>query len=329
MTDELAPPGDPVPDDGYRWWYLDGTSDDGRHAVTAIVFIGSVFSPWYALARRRRATPALAHCAVNVALYGPAARWCMTERGASAVRADASSLAIGPTRLDIGEARWRLDVDERSAPYGRALRGTIEVDAGREPQVPSAALDAGGLHHWQPIRPQTRIRVSMRDPALSWEGSAYVDTNRGAVPLERTFTTWHWSRAHAPDGSTLVRYDVLERSGASGSRTLSIGADGALGEGPAGAAHDLGPTRWFRMPRPTRLRDGARVEALRTFEDAPFYSRSHFLERANGTTHSVVHESLDMTRFTNPLVQCLLPVRTPRRFGAGAAPRAPGSPASP
>ena len=205
-------PATPVPDDGYRWWYLDGTSDDRRHAVTAIVFIGSVFSPWYALARRRRATPALAHCAVNVALYGPAARWCMTERGASAVRADASSLAIGPTRLDIGEARWRLDVDERSAPYGRALRGTIEVDAGREPQVPSAALDAGGLHHWQPIRPQTRIRVSMRDPALSWEGSAYVDTNRGAVPLERTFTTWHWSRAHAaPDGSTLVRYDVLER----------------------------------------------------------------------------------------------------------------------
>ena len=42
-----------VPSDGYRWWYLDAFSDDGKAALTIIVFIGSVFSPYYYSARRR------------------------------------------------------------------------------------------------------------------------------------------------------------------------------------------------------------------------------------------------------------------------------------
>jgi len=315
--DVLAPPDDPVPDDGYRWWYLDATSDDGRHALTAIVFIGSVFSPWYALARRRGPVSPREHVAVNVALYGPKARWAMTERGASSMRADATSLAIGPSRLDIGEHGWRLAIDEREAPFGRRLRGTIEVEAGH-PRVPAMTLDARGEHHWQPVRPRTRLAVTMSEPDLSWEGPAYADTNRGDVPLERTFATWHWSRSHAPDGSTLIRYDVIERGGERSSRTLAVDADGSLSAGPEGLPHELAATRWFRMARPTRLRRDACAESLETYEDTPFYSRSHFVERIGSEHHSVVHESLDMGRFTHPAVQCLLPFRTPRntRFGA-------------
>ena len=45
--DQAVPPG------GYAWWYVDALSDDGRHALTIIAFIGSVFSPYYAAARRR------------------------------------------------------------------------------------------------------------------------------------------------------------------------------------------------------------------------------------------------------------------------------------
>ena len=37
----------PVPDSGYRWWYVDGFSECGRFGVTVIAFIGSVFSPYY------------------------------------------------------------------------------------------------------------------------------------------------------------------------------------------------------------------------------------------------------------------------------------------
>mgnify|MGYP001372749352 CR=1 FL=1 len=43
----------PVTPGGYHWWYLDAMSDDGEHALTVIVFVGSVFSPYYAAARRR------------------------------------------------------------------------------------------------------------------------------------------------------------------------------------------------------------------------------------------------------------------------------------
>ena len=57
-----------------RWWYLDALSDDGRHGLTVIAFIGSVFSPYYALARRRGAGDPLDHCALNVALYGAGGR---------------------------------------------------------------------------------------------------------------------------------------------------------------------------------------------------------------------------------------------------------------
>ena len=35
----------PVPPGGYAWWYVDALSDDGRHGLTVIAFVGSVFSP--------------------------------------------------------------------------------------------------------------------------------------------------------------------------------------------------------------------------------------------------------------------------------------------
>ena len=152
----------------------------------------------------------------------------------------------------------------------------------------------------------------MSEPDLAWDGIAYVDTKRGAVPLEDSFRTWHWSRAHAADGSTLVRYDVIERDGTEGARTLRIDAGGRIDEVDPGLAHELPATRWFRMPRPTRLRDGGRADALETLENAPFYSRSRLTERVGSEAFSAVHESLDMDRFVHPLVQCLLPFRTPR-----------------
>ena len=47
----------PVAPGGYAWWYVDALSDDGRHGLTIIAFIGSVFSPYYAWAAARHADP--------------------------------------------------------------------------------------------------------------------------------------------------------------------------------------------------------------------------------------------------------------------------------
>ena len=92
----------PVPDGGYVWWYIDALSDDGEHGLTLIAFIGSVFSPYYASARRRGRSDPMNHCALNVALYGPrASRWAMTERGGARVAREASALGIGPSALAV------------------------------------------------------------------------------------------------------------------------------------------------------------------------------------------------------------------------------------
>ena len=92
-----------VPSGGYRWWYLDGLSDDGRHGLTIIGFVGSVFSPYYALARRRGGADPANHCALNVALYGDGGhRWSMTERGRRSISRSASALRHRPQRHALG-----------------------------------------------------------------------------------------------------------------------------------------------------------------------------------------------------------------------------------
>ncbi|MEQ8516068.1 MAG: hypothetical protein RIC38_10725, partial [Chromatocurvus sp.] len=72
-----------VGSNGYQWWYIDALSDDGRFGLTIIVFVGSVFSPYYAAARRRGPTDPGNHCAINAVLYNPGGRkvWALTERG--------------------------------------------------------------------------------------------------------------------------------------------------------------------------------------------------------------------------------------------------------
>ena len=45
MKRPLVNPYSHVRPGGYAWWYFDAVSDDGTRALTAIFFIGSVFSP--------------------------------------------------------------------------------------------------------------------------------------------------------------------------------------------------------------------------------------------------------------------------------------------
>jgi carotenoid 1,2-hydratase len=297
---------------GYTWWYVDAISDDGQHGLTIIAFLGSVFSPYYK--KSGRGDP-LAHCSLNVALYGPQHRWVMTERGRNAVERDASNLVIGPScvrwdgealTIDIVEGDTRLFV-----PWQRKVMGRVRVFPEALNRV-AFALDGKESHIWHCLAPRARIEVAMTAPGLSWSGKAYLDHNRGSEPLETGFNTWHWSRAHLSEGA-LVCYEGERGDGSLFASALRFGADGVPEPVDLPPIAHLPPSKW-RVDRRTRSDIGV-AEVRRTWEDTPFYARSELASRFLGEEVVTVQESLDMQRFSSPLVQFMLPYRMPRRKG--------------
>jgi carotenoid 1,2-hydratase len=287
-------------------------SDDGHTGLVIIAFIGSVFSPYYAAARRRGAGDPLDHCALNVALYRPGGnRWSMTERRRRAVQRTANTLAIGPSSMSWNGQDLSISISEMTVPLPSRLRGQVRV-------FPTAladrsfALDVDGKHRWQPIAPSARIEVALETPALRWSGTGYFDSNHGDRPLEADFSRWNWSRASVGD-RTAVLYDVIRRD----ADPLSL----ALNFDRHGQAHDFAPPPEVRLPRTTwqvdratRVDNGGDATIVRTLEDAPFYARSTVATRLLGEPTVAVHESLSLERFSARWVQTLLPFRMPRMW---------------
>jgi len=270
-----------------------------------------VFSPYYALARRRgRAEPAN-FCALNVALYGPRHhRWAMTERSGTAVERGPAHFAIGPSAL-----RWAeddslvIDIDEVTVPWPGRLRGRVRVHP-RSLPTPRYALDRAGLHHWQPIAPDAAVEVTLERPALSWSGRGYLDSNQGSEPLEDGFARWHWSRA-AMGNATVLLYDAEERDGTRRTMALRVHPSSGIEELDPLAPARL-PTTFWRIDRETRDDSGETARVMRTLEDTPFYARSLIESRVQGEKVTAVHESLSLDRFRRPWVQLILPFRMPR-----------------
>lgn len=299
-------------------------SDDGRHALVAIVFIGSVFSPYYAWARGRArgrlgaCAPADQHVAVNVALYrtdgGPGARWAMTERGAAALSRSASQLSIGPSSLRWDGSTLLLQLDEWTVPWPRRLRGTVRLHPLAPGSAAPFALDADGQHQWWPIAPCARVEVDLADPAWRWRGNGYLDSNRGDVPLEDTFVDWQWARAALDRRHSAVVYDAHERAGTSTRLALCFDARSGCQGFEAPPLQALPGSGW-RVPRAIRSGPGAAPVLRQTLEDAPFYARSLVQARWLGQPVLAMHESLRLDRFVLPWVQAMLPFRMPRRAG--------------
>lgn len=271
-----------------------------------------MFSPYYRRARGRGAGDPLAHCALNVALYGASGPgWALTERPPQAVRRSATELVLGPSSLRWEGDVLRIEIDEVTVPWPRRLRGTVRVEPLFFGQR-RLALDPTGTHRWWPVAPLAQVTVELTRPDLRWSGRGYLDSNEGDAALEDGFTNWDWSRAETGDGTTIL-YDAHWRGG--GGRTIALTCHPTRGieEITPPPPVRLSPTRW-RLPRTTRSEAPEAVRIAASWEDGPFYARSLLATHLLGAPAMGVHESLSLDRFVQPVVQLMIPFRMPRAW---------------
>lgn len=283
-------------------------SDDGQSGITIIAFIGSVFSPYYALARRKGPIDPLNHCAINVAVYAKGAnRWAMTERSREAVSRTLNLFTVGPSSFSWDGKCLTIRLDEIAVPIPRRVRGIVRV-------VPTAVtsqafmLNENGNHRWWPIAPCARVQVELDRPHLRWQGDGYFDMNRGDKPIEDGFTRWQWSRGATRDGA-IILYEALRRDGSRADLAMTFDPQGSMQAFERPPLQPLKRTGW-RIERAVRSEEQASV--FRTLEDAPFYARSVVSTRLLGEPVTLMHESLSLDRFRLPVVQAMLPFRMPR-----------------
>jgi carotenoid 1,2-hydratase len=319
----------PVAPGGYAWWYLDGVSDDGNLGFTVILFVGSVFSPRYARARKRAsdARPAdpECHCAVNIAIYAGTQRahvWALTEH-ADFFR-DREHLRVGASTL-----RWQADgallveFDERRTKFfgrrGAPLRGRVLLRPAAMfgPRIELDSWRAQPRHRWYPVAPHARVDFELDTPALQFSGSGYHDVNEGDEALEAAFRSWNWSRCEL-GSETVILYDVVDPHGVAHARawrfkpepetaTIEPIPETALGSPRALLAN----TNWG-LTRSTRSDPGHSPRLIQTLEDTPFYSRNLVELQIGGQKATAVHESLSLRRFAAPWVRALLPFKIRR-----------------
>ncbi|MFK8051645.1 MAG: carotenoid 1,2-hydratase [Woeseiaceae bacterium] len=298
-----------VPEGGYRWWYADVISDDGKTSFVVIGFIGSVFSPYYARARRKQRPDPYNHCAINAVIYQPGKKhWAMTERSGQALNPQPNGIAIGPSSLSWQDGDLIIDIEEWTNPFPRRLRGTVRITPGTTSDT-AYGLHTNGKHWWWPVAPRARAVAEFTAPGLSFTGSAYIDSNFGAESLESGFDYWDWTRAANPAMDPAITYHTRQRDGHERRLSLSVGADGTLAPTESPGIQTLNKAVW-RVER--AICTDLPVRAVRTLEDTPFYARSVVDINDQGGNH-LMHESLSLDRFRQRWVQTLLPFRMPRR----------------
>lgn len=282
-------------------------SEDGENTIVIIIFVGSVFSPYYAWKNWRDPGD---HCAVNVALYGHHSRWTMTERRRRDTDRSATRYRIGKSEARRTSEGLVVELDEIGAPLPRRVRGQIRVSLPYQNSQPFT-LDPNGRHHWAPACTHAGISVDLDSPALSWTGHGYVDMNYGTEPLQTGFDYWDWSRTPLADGATLIRYVTDPADGEQHALHLSVSPDGTMTEVSGEPSHTLPATKIWRIPRRTGQIGGQDARLVDTLEDTPFYSRS-LLVHGSSTSGLTTHETLSCSRLRSPIVKAMLPFRMPR-----------------
>lgn len=256
-------------------------------------------------------TPAESVCAVNAVLYRKRGKtWALTEARPASVERGQDTFALSGSRIERDGDSLRIHLDERTAPWGRPLRGQVRIDIDYGAPGPYR-LDRAGDHHWWPIGAKATAEVELDSPSVRFRGSAYHDCNFGRTPLESTFQSWNWSRADV-DGDVCIIYDVQEHDGEGAPLGMRVGPQGVVPL-TADAVSRL-PRGGWGVDRSARAQGETTI--IKTLEDTPFYTRSLLRTCFDGEARTAVHESLSMTRFVKPWVQFLLPFRIRRGWRA-------------
>jgi carotenoid 1,2-hydratase len=286
-------------------------SDDGQFGLSMIAFVGSVFSPYYAWARRSGRADPDNFCALNIALYNRRnKRWCMTERGRRHSSRDVNRFVIGPSEMYWDGTSLNIRVKEVGSPIPHKITGNIRIEPLQLFNF-STPIDTQKKHRWGPIAPSAKIEVNLTSPSQQWKGKAYLDSNEGDEPIENGFHDWDWSRSLMNDGSTAVLYDIRYSNQSRAIFSLLFDSHGGVASFEAPLRKVLPCTAW-RLNR--GVRSSAPVEICEQLEDTPFYQRAILKSELLGQTVTSFHESLSIPRLVSPVVRAMLPWRMPRRF---------------
>jgi carotenoid 1,2-hydratase len=296
----------PIAENGYRWFRIACVSDDAEHVLVIMAMLGNPFSPAYrkarALAVRSGSGPVnpLSFSTMNIALSGAHTFWGMNE--IDAVKRSAFALTIGKSMMIAAADRLIVPLDEQAATGKGRLRGEVEVELGT---LSSRAFDLTDekKHSWAPIRQGARCQVRLKEPALSFVGSAFVDTNYGTEPLETSIVRWTRSEAYADAGTAWLSF---ESQSARGNHELNLISLDQSVERTTFAAPPLALKKSrFGLQSSVRLDEITRVTVL---EDTPFYVRNLIVGRQGPHDVRVFHEHVDLTRFKAGWMQALIPL---------------------
>lgn len=282
-------------------------SEDGASTVVVIALVGNPFSPAYARARARGvgASP-LSFSALNVAVTTRSGNsWSLSERAIDERDRTASGVRIGRSAMEWRNGALVVTIDERTAPFGRRVRGRISLHPRAFTRL-ELPLDAAGLHLWSPAVPIGDLEVALDEPRVRFVGHGYHDANVGLEPLDAAFDRWSWSRARVVDAtshaSALLTYDVRDRLGAERALALEVSATGDAHVRDDLHRVSLPRTRW-RLDRSTlALARGQQARLVQSLEDGPFYARA--LIDAGGAALAV-HEELSLVRLRRSWVRFL------------------------
>ena len=287
----------------YRWFYADVSAGD--YSAVCIFMVGSLFSPRYSVAARRGGRPG-EHCAVNFALYhqGRRERWVLSEYS-RVEQVDARSLRIGRSTLRYEDGGTvRMEVDERTAPWGRPVRASLVLEP-LTPSVDELQLVPGLPHYWQALAPRTRAWLKVESEGLEAEGMGYHDTNHGEELLGQRLAGWHWTRTHRSE-MTVVDYHLPDGVAPVRVTAHPDGVTCERGTVIPPEARPMSLTGWgLRVP--SRLHAGNVVLGEpKLLESSPFYARVE--ARVHG--FDALGEVADFRRFHSPLIRWMAHFRT-------------------